>query len=69
MYSLPTVLIKPYFLTSPSVPSFFRSSYLYTSAQIKKFSKSVCIVPAAYGAFVNFLIVQHLTSSGPAVKK
>jgi len=39
-----------------------------TSAHINPRSKSECIVPAADGALVFFRIVQHLTSSTPAVK-
>ncbi len=33
------------------------------------FSKSVWILPAAWGAFVPLSMVQAFTSSGPAVKK
>lgn len=68
-YSFPYYLYFPSALTAVIVPRWTKSSYFITSAQINPFSKSVWITPAAYGALVPALIVQHLTSSSPAVKK
>jgi hypothetical protein len=56
-------------LTADSVPASFSSSNAITSAQMKPFSKSVWMVPAACGAFMPLRSVQHFTSSSPAVKK
>ncbi len=68
VYSLPSTLILPASLTADSEPSVTKSSYLITSARMKPFSKSVCIMPAACGAFVPLRKVHARTSSAPAVK-
>lgn len=55
-------------LTADSFPYSLRSSKFMISPQIKCFSKSVWITPAAWGAFVPSRIVQARTSWGPQVK-
>ena len=68
-YSLPSLLRRPFSLTLLRSPSRTRSSNATTSARMNPRSKSLCILPAAPGALVPLVIVQALTSLGPAVKK
>ena len=50
-------------------PQAIRSVKLTTSARMKPRSKSVWILPAAWGALVPFLMVQARHSSSPEVRK
>lgn len=68
-YSFPCCRYLPSAFTAFSLPCSTKSVYFITSAQMNPFSKSVWITPAAWGALVCLLMVQHLTSSSPAVKK
>ena len=68
-YSLPSLRTSPLDLAFAIVPQVCISSKAMTSARMKPRSKSVWILPAAWGAFVPFLIVQARHSSLPAVRK
>ena len=67
-YSLPSSLTSPFSLAPVIPPHLTRSSNETTSALMKPFSKSVCIFPAAWGAFVPLVMVHARTSWGPAVR-
>ena len=67
-YVLPFWLYLPAAFTSDSEPSSCKSVNAMISPQIKFFSKSLWITPAACGASVPFRIVHARASAGPAVK-
>src|ERR1035437_9671136 len=68
-YSLPSTRALPAERTAARDPASTRSSYPTISALMKPRSKSVWMVPAAWGAVSPMWMVQARDSLGPAVRK